>query len=796
MSYNGGVLTNKYSELLNKETIKNALNNRGFSFRRASTSFDLIDDKHSVVIAAKSICETPQQALNVVILMEEIGVNHIGLTNVDHILFFHRPSDVKLQEFRNEIGLNSEPTISGEVPQNFRNYALRFFGAPIIICDTKSPDIDPESLSCGEKIAFTVVSENLHVLRRICKKYELNMGKFIGYLTGVESNSLKVNEDGWIIDIKRFLPFRNHELTNKTQQQLVEFEGDYKRIVDWADALFIESLRIDSNYSRRLMKTSDEEERIEVRREYGRFFTSEHIENGRIGEWILNVCRGLNPQPDLVIEPYVGSGNLISSIIDCEDYIGVGNDIASFHVDHLFQVYNDSSWIFTDLDVLNTKTVSLIQKWKIDEESELLLLTNPPYGDVFVNETGSKRDELKEKNARRIKLTIPDTLATSYGKRDIVLPAIGKLIDLCKARKKGGSTLAFFSPHALFCGKMKYNRLYRKLLKDFRFVKGFLFSGKQFNSVSEEKTIAFTIWRYHENINTDPLSVSFHYNNDLIQFKEMPLLKDHWRYRDGNKRCKHKSVPFLGVKMCVGFNTLNPKFITMFPSKKARERQLTEYVKESRENLEKLAGMDREQLLHKSISLMNKRQRTGEANVAKICSCNLEMEITNEGNWPSELILSLWSTIVGHRSMTRAPLHFDNTYVHLPDFEDPHVMEIVTLGLVYVIIEQIQNPTEYSEGNIGFKGLGSTRKFQFKDNTGDCDYSNDVIDMIEKYAHVSLRSGISIKEIYEELRDANVAKEKEKFNKYRTELKKEVQSRVEQIGYFGNYMPFPMHFQR
>ena len=54
----------------------------------------------------------------------------------------------------------------------------------------------------------------------------------------------------------------------------------------------------------------------------------------------------------------------------------------------------------------------------------------------------------------------------------------------------------------------------------------------------------------------------------------------------------------------------------------------------------------------------------------------------NLGFTPDELAISLWSVVVGHRSLTNYPLYMDNANVHLPDFTNETVREILVLTIL------------------------------------------------------------------------------------------------------------------
>ena len=97
-----------------------------------------------------------------------------------------------------------------------------------------------------------------------------------------------------------------------------------------------------------MLKELDRLERDDVRRKHGRFFTTVNVADDKIDSLMLDVCREFSP--DIVIEPYIGAGTLVSSIIK-ENYSGIGNDIAAHHVDPLKTQFEGYDWNFTKLDL-------------------------------------------------------------------------------------------------------------------------------------------------------------------------------------------------------------------------------------------------------------------------------------------------------------------------------------------------------------------------------------------------------------------------------------------------------------
>jgi len=202
------------------------------------------------------------------------------------------------------------------------------------------------------------------------------------------------------------------------------------------------------------------------------------------------------------------------------------NDISSSHIENCRKIFDGYNWKFTVLDVVATTTDVLIKDWGVPAGKKLLLYTNPPFGTTSTNILVSKKGEMNGVS-RKLSIVYPSVLE-KYGKGDLFLLIVGRLIEIAKAHKN--CSLAFFSPFGLFCGRERYMKLLTKLLKDFRFLKGYVFAGNYFHDVNKIKPIAFTIWEYAPNTNAKHLDLNFEFfdkngSSKNIRFKKMRLLK-------------------------------------------------------------------------------------------------------------------------------------------------------------------------------------------------------------------------------------------------------------------------------
>lgn len=288
--------------------------------------------------------------------------------------------------------------------------------------------------------------------------------------------------------------------------------------------------------------------------------------------------------------------------------------------------------------------------------------------------------------------------------------------------------LAFFSPFGVFCERKGHMKLLMGLLNHFTFIDGYIWSGRHFNDVSGNKPISFTIWKYGGS--TDLESIQFKCEDvGKVGFKRYSLLKDGWRYRDGAKYViSSLGKNEVGVVNTSYFSTPYPKFFTTNITEGASALLRIENVKR-----------------------------------------NLGIE-----NIPSELIYGLWSTVVGLRSIVGNPLHFDNAYVHVPDLTKDESVEILAYTLLYVFVGN-----DYTNGKIGF--IGPRKIFKF----GDSDRLNSGAKyLFETYGNLSVGEQ-TISQVLEEIKQGN------KRKNWRIDIRKEVSSRLDAIGYW-DYIPLPL----
>lgn len=284
----------------------------------------------------------------------------------------------------------------------------------------------------------------------------------------------------------------------------------------------------------------------------------------------------------------------------------------------------------------------------------------------------------------------------------------------------------------MFCGK--YTKLAQILLRDFRFLKGYVFAGNYFHDINQLKPIALSIWEYGARKPSRLVDLSFDFidkggNTKQVKFKELPLLKDSWRY---DRRDKGIMKGEIVVQHCESFNAPAPKVIHLNPRQGGSEMIPENVIKPLR-----------------------------------------------IPNLPDELVYGLWSMSVGAKAFWTSlsnmlhPIYFDNAYVHLPDFSKRETIEILAYSALHAVLRN------YANGKIGFFGANKVFKFGGERLTKGVEYLFDTCKNCIVYENVTIAEVLNL-----------IKQSKVDFSKCTKGIKEEVAKRLAQIGYW-DYVPVP-----
>ena len=684
------------------------LNESGFHFKKVKANYfcDLVDEVNKIYIEVKPDYFSPAQILYGMARNNIKEAKYIGLACAFEVRFYIPPSFEAILKFAKSIDpkLNASP--SSITKQKWQNQAFKLLKNHDYIWTYK------EKIDFDNKVHEIFINKNNYdYFKHIFLKYNINPARFLTYIADIfaKDQEIIINNKGQIINKNTGKFFRNSD----SKQQTLTYE--YKKIKNYRDKTLFESIKVKDKDIQEILHQIDRLEPITQRRKRGRYFTK-----GNLGNEVSEIVNTINP--DLVIEPYIGAGSLIDSLIS--NYKGVGNDINDGFIKILRKKYEGHNWKFTSINVITTTIEDLINRWEIPKDKNILFITNPPFGTTSTNKLSSRKREIKVGKSRKTKIDYGG-LGDKYGRGDLVIPTIAKLIEIIKYLKNG--YLLFFAPAGVFCGRKRYNKLLKALLKDFKFLEGSIFSGEHFNSVSKKKPISFTIWKYNKGVNLSHDSLIFNFEGKDIKLKNFLLLKDGWKY-DTRKIIENE----ICVQHNETFNASPPKMFHL-NVKKGGSELLSENIK-------------------------------------------IDLKIPN---LPSELIYGLWSLCVGHRAIAKYPIYIDNAYIHLPNFSKTETMEILVFTTIHVIISELKN--NYCEGKIGF--IGMQRIFQF----GNKRLTRGVEYLINTYGYCQI-GNTTLKEIFDELRNQP---DISKINKdYRKMIKVEIEKRLDIIGYW-TYIPIP-----
>lgn len=585
-------------------------NRKGFSFEFINTFTDLEDNINHVLIEVKydDAKDGVFQLLYGMIRNEKKNTQFIGVCDRIWLTLWECP----------EYGLVAD-FVSDEVSNIFHSPPSSWNGKKVIEALEFLKDNAPQPNHIVNKDfklkdlkeAETWLDKNnvIHVYQ-LFGKYGINMSDFIAAQGDLDVLDIEVFDNR--IDVKR---------KDKTISVDVS-DGP----IDYFDKGIIQRMRIrDSDNLEDLRQKLDQFRKN--RSQHGAYYTEKEL-SIKCGKRVIDLI-----DPDWVGEPMAGAGSLILPFRDNNYFVGWLNDYDIKTARVLKSEYSKYGYVVTCKDVVEMSIDEIVAL--VGNAKNPLFITNPP----FSSSSGA---------AGKINY---GTLGDKYGRGNQIYPTIGKIIEVMKRLKRG--YLAFFSPFGIFCERKAHMKLLDQLLSNFAFIEGNIYSGKNFNDVSGNKPISFTVWKYGGKADIEKMIFECE-DGEEIGFKRCLLLKDGWNY-DTRKLINNEIL----VQHDEMFNDPHPK-------------------------------------------IFHSKHKKGGSELVK---SNIRIEL-GVNNLPSEMVYGLWSITVGLRSITKHPLHFDNAYTHMPDFTKKEGTEILAYALLFVFIGN-----DYTNGKIGF--VGSKKKLKF-----------------------------------------------------------------------------------
>lgn len=664
--------------------------NRGgkYQFKREQANYfcDVVEPIRHIYTEVKTSGYAPEQILYGLVKANKINVQYVGIANAYELRLYKAPRWTEIEQFGRKISSNLTLAPSN-VPRRFRDEAFKLLGEHVLIYDYKVDlDLDLDNL---EKFIF-IDDYNYEYLLSIFTKYGIDPIEFLKKFTNIftENGRLVVKPDGSaIVDV----------------QSLKMVLATRRKIKDKYHIGLIEHIRIKGADINKILRKIESLVPRDLRAPEGRFNSEEEI-----GKYFAKIIKE-KINPDFIFEPYVGTGSLIRPFAGSVE--AILNDIVENLINILEQEFKNINWHFKAEDFIITDINEIMNNWNPSSQAQrFLIYSNPPYS------TASKT-EIEYGG-----------LDITYGRGDKVLPATGKMIEVIRERNNG--FLAFFCPFGVFCRRKRYNKLLDELLKDFKFIFGEVFTaGNSFPDVNPDKLIAFSIWEYNQNYNTDHTTISFQYEGQNYRFIKMDLLKDGWDY-DNRRTIDEDAIAIQG----------NDRFNVPYP-------------KNFKINV-KSGG-------------------------SQIVGNNVKKPLPLPPEVPSELAYGLWSSFIGYHAFIPHPPYMSDAYIHLPDFEMEESREILAYLVIYNLITELMH--NHTNNKIGFVSVH--RLFEF----GGGSLTQGAKYLINTYKDCPIRSS-TIESVFNELKNTpNIDNLQEDYRKY---IKTHIIERLEDIGYW-DYIPIP-----
>lgn len=625
------------NELELQQKICTKLNTFGHHFETTGGGAfcDIIDPTARIYVEVKRGPRLAAGQLLYGIVKEEISdATLLGVANEREIRFYTPPQFAVMSAWAHRISPNMSlpPSSIGSTKDAS---AFDLLGDPVSIYNYIG------DLDLRNGYAY-IVPENYALFKDLFDRYWIEPVSFVRFVSNVTISGadIHINGLGEIMNDRTGVKFVN-----------IGVDYEYKMVRLAQDRQLIKRTRVNPVDLPAIAERIDEMSPMVQRRQRGKFFTSDTLAEEACGL----IAQMLPEYTDFILEPYVGSGNMIRPLFEGGSQFVINDiDAATINITRARWQRGQNGEDYSDrihnVDFITTPTDEILE-WIPEEVEHLLIFTNPPYGTASTNALASnKRDALKAtgKRSRGSSINYGD-LGDQYGRGDLLLPAIGKMIEVIKARGEG--ILAFFCPFGVMCGRPRYNKLLAALFDNFEFIYGSIHSGAEFGDVAKGKPIAFSIWKYAPGEHSFS-DMRFDYRGQRYEFRSLPLLKNVWRYNTS------EAGERLSVLRCDTFNAPVPKMFSPYATKGGSH-------------------------------VIPENVRSGPAEILGA---------------PAELIYALWSSTVGMKGLidTRRPesLHFGECCTHLPDFGHPSTPGLLgTVALMTIVREKAFN---YTNGMISY----------------------------------------------------------------------------------------------
>jgi len=201
---------------------------------------DIADTRNRTYIEVKTDHFAYAQILHAIAKKNIRNANKLGVADHKEIRFFRPPPFQVIRKFATEFDPELIFTPSQVDKNDLNEKAEKMLGAPTQVIQL--PD-----LSATPKYRF-ITKSNLNTIKAMTDKYRIDLNLLIDWLDGVgEHASIKVNDDGWLVNTNTVSLFTNETEEAQRDKELLEFGGHRRPKhlpIRQKDIEWFESLRV------------------------------------------------------------------------------------------------------------------------------------------------------------------------------------------------------------------------------------------------------------------------------------------------------------------------------------------------------------------------------------------------------------------------------------------------------------------------------------------------------------------------------------------------------------------------
>ena len=575
---------------------------------------------------------------------------------------------------------------------------------------------------------------NLRYLIKLCEEHEMDLGEFINRRVdrnkGNRVNRTEFSDSDTYDGGKMFTFFEKGE-------SIIDFKGSFVSY----EKNFLENVKIREKDIKKIRRMRDSMISKQKRKNEGVYYSKPGISKvayERFQKVLENDFKGEKNIDTHIFEPCAGAGELVSPYLkeNKGNFSVTLNDkekdstLTQKYGRRGINYYNHnlrSIYCMPDEEDIIGELKDCAEKNKV-----FSVLTNFP----FSGKSTRHDDELLKK---------------SYGNKNQMFPLVGSAIELLirlqKLYPETDFYLVFFSKGSLFQFRKGYDKIFNKLTENFTLKDVFLCSGENFNGVSKDVTVAYSIWKLGGKTSKKDIKV------DVLDRIEEDTGKAYW-----------------------------------LESKEYKESYfLTDFLKYSPSDEDEI-GIERNEAFDHNSACRFIKVKPGIGGVSQVTEKSVKKDLPFKLKIPTHIFLSSWKFVLSPRGYIEHPRHVDNSYIHLPDPKNTEeiklVEKIATLGILLALAEE-----DKTGGYINVE-------FSEEDKLSvDFGKKQDLRHSIKKILFIdynNMRIGEKkVEELLREIASAKKFNRKKELGIIKKDISKEIKECLELLGYW-DYIPSPM----